>query len=228
VAAHKLTRKELKQDPFVEKSERVLNFIQNNATAVGAVLVVLVVLLVGWSYVRKGQEAAQVEASYLLYHGQTLLSQGAYELAMAPLMDCIEKHGKSDYAQYARVSLVQAMLGAGEAEDALARVEVYRDEVRANHPARADLDLLHAYALADAGRHLEAAEALAALSLEGLNDPAVYDRHVQRSRWLHAAGDHAAAHQVLTELHQLIKSGELELPTSDIETRLEAARALMR
>ncbi|MDD5718841.1 MAG: hypothetical protein PHQ53_04060, partial [Candidatus Krumholzibacteria bacterium] len=62
MAAQKFTRKDLKKDSFVESTDRALSFIQQHATAVGAVLLILVVLLVGGSYVRKGQQAAKMEA----------------------------------------------------------------------------------------------------------------------------------------------------------------------
>jgi predicted negative regulator of RcsB-dependent stress response len=228
VAAQKFTRKELKQDPFVEKTQKSLEFIQQNATAVGAVLLVLVVVLVGASYVRKGQDSANIEASFLLYHGQTLLSQGAHELAMAPLQECIDKRGKTEYAKYARVSLVQAMLAAGQTDDALLRAELYRAELNPRHPARADLDKLYVHALADAGRYETAAATLGEMPSGGLTDIMIYDRYLQRSRWLQAAGDHAGAYQILNELRQAIISGELKLPASDIDQRLEVARALQR
>lgn len=228
MAAQKFTRKELKQDPFVEKTQKAVEFIQQHATLVGAALLLVVVVLVGGSYVRKGQEAGGIEASFLLYHGQTLLNQGAPDLAMAPLQECIEKRGKTEYATYARASLVQALLANGETDAALARAEVYRQEVDRAHPVRADLDMLYVHALADAGQYEVASATLADMPTDGLTDVMIYDRYIQRSRWLHAAGSHATAHQVLEDLHQLIVSGELALPTSDIQQRLEVARALKR
>ena len=115
MAAQKLTKKDLKKkDSFITSTENLLEYVQRNATAVGIVLLAIVVLAVGGSYVRKGQQASRIEASYMLYQGQMLLSEGQFELAMAPLQDCIEKHGGSEFGKYARLSLVQAMLANGE------------------------------------------------------------------------------------------------------------------
>ncbi len=226
MAAQKFTRKELKQDAFVTRTQQTVDFIQKNATAVGVGLLVLVVVLVGGSYVRQGQNAARVEASYLLYHGQNLLGQGAYDLAIAPLQECIDRHGQTDFGRFARVGMVSALLGLGEVDNALARIDLYRTELKVGHPARQDLDRVYAYALADAGRHEEAAAALAQLPTAGLADVAVYERQLQQSRWLQTAGNHADAVRLLEDLQRRVLAGELEIPASDIEQRLATARAL--
>ena len=47
----------------------------------GVGLLVVVVLLVGGSYVRKSRSAAEAEASFQFYQGQNMLAQGDYDLA---------------------------------------------------------------------------------------------------------------------------------------------------
>ena len=49
MAAQKFTKKDLKQDSFVEYIEKALEFLQRNATVVGVGFLLLVVLLVGGS-----------------------------------------------------------------------------------------------------------------------------------------------------------------------------------
>lgn len=228
MAAQKFTRKELKKDPFVMQTERALSFIQEHATALGVGLVLLVVLLVGGTYLRQGQAASQQEASYLLYLGQNLVSQGDYMLAIAPLEECIEKHGRTDFAKYARVALAQALLGFGEVDNALMRIEVFRDEVGSRHPAVEQLALLHAHALADRGDFEEAARAIGEITNLDLADEIYYDRVLQRARWFDAAGQHIAALNVLTELRDRIRAGLLQVTATDgeLELRLEVTRAM--
>lgn len=230
MAAQKFTRKELKTDPFVTQVEKSLNFLQANATAIGAALLVLVVLLVGGTYVRKGQEASRQEASYLLYLGQSLLSQGDYLLALSPLEECVEKHGRTDFAKYARASVVEALLGSGEVENALARLDVYRQEVGPKHPARQKLELLQAHALADAGRFADAADALGRLTDRSLPDVLYYERTVRRAAWLERAGQPLESVKLLTSLKNAIASGDIQVAglDSDLEQRLQVVRALAR
>ncbi|HOX26347.1 MAG TPA: tetratricopeptide repeat protein [Candidatus Krumholzibacteria bacterium] len=228
MAAQKFTKKELKKDSFVTWTERSLEFLQQNATVVGVAFLILVVLLVGGSYVMRGREAARTEASYLLFQGQTLLAQGDYELAMAPLQDCVDKHGGTEFGEFARVAVVQARLGLGEFDAALAAIDQYSAEIPADHAASGDLRLLRASVLADAGRFAEAADAMAGMITADLDDSIYYERSVLRSKWLLAAGQRDAALNLLEELRQAVASGELEVTGNDLENRLALARAIGR
>ena len=230
MAAQKLTRKELKRDPFVIHTERVLSFIQAHATAVGAALIVVVVLIVGGTYVRQGRIAAEQEASYLLYLGQNLLSQGDYMLAMAPLEEVIEKHGRTEFAMYARVSMIQALLGVGEPAAAMARAEIYRTAIDNRHPASRLLAVVRANAMADLDRYGEAAQALAEVTTPDLPPSIYFNRTMQRARWLELAEDYTGALQLLERLDDSIASGALHVPeiARELEQRLEVVRALAR
>jgi predicted negative regulator of RcsB-dependent stress response len=226
VAAQKFTKQELKQDSFLSTTERVLEYGQKNATTIGIVLVAIVVLLVGGSYVKSSRESAQREASAMLYQGQMLLAEGQATAAMGPLQDVIDEHGGTQFGTVARVSLVQALLQMGDPEGALARIAQYRDEVSADHPAAAELAVLEANALADAGRFGEAADALGATISDDLIDSVRYHRQTTRSDWLIAAGRVDAAIAILEDLDVAIKSGTMMSFGNDLENRLGVARAL--
>ena len=226
MAAQKFTKKDLKQDSFVESTEKVLEYLQRNATLVGIVLLVVVVLLVGGSYVRKGRAAAKAEASYMLYQGQMMVGQGDYDLAIGPLEDCIAEHGGSDYGKFARISLVQARLGLGQTDEALALIDSYLGEFGSGDPLNEDLLLLQANALADAGRYAEAAEVIAGLIRSDLPDAIYYDRTVRQAEWLREAGQAAAALTLLEELEAAADAGELQVYRQDLDHRLGVARAL--
>ena len=228
MAAHKLTKKDLKQDSFVDLAEKSLEFLQANATAVGIALLVLVVLLVGGSYVRKGQQAARAEASFMLYQGQMLVGQGDYALALAPLQECVEKHGGTEFGKYARLALVQARAGTGEYASAIVMIDEYLGEVDSKHPVHADLQVLRAYLLADTGQFAEAAGALAALTTTDLADDVYYERSIRRAEWLNSAGENGRALALLEELESAAAAGELKVFSQDLETRLEVARVRAR
>ncbi len=227
MAAHKFTKKDLKQDSFISSTEKALEFLQRNATAVGIGLLALVVLLVGGSYWQQSQEASRIEASYMLFQGQTFIDQGDFEGAVIPLRDCVEKHGGSEFGRYARVALVHALLGAGEVDEALAAADRYAAEIPADHPASTELALIRATALADAGRPAEAAAAMEALISADLPDNTYIQRSLRRVQWLREAGDHAAAVAVLQELRDAAAAGQITPIGTELERELERTRALM-
>jgi predicted negative regulator of RcsB-dependent stress response len=228
VPAHKFTKKDLKQDSFVNNTEKVLEFLQRNATAVGGGLLVLIVLLVGGSYLQQSREASRIEASYMLYQGQSFLSQGDFEAAIPPLQDCVEQHGGTEFGRYARPALVNAMLGAGQAEIALQEAERFASELPADHPAATELALVRANALADAGRYAEAAAAMGELIGDDLEDTVYVQRVLRQAEWLRVGGDLAGAEAALQGLHDRIAAGEITTSGlgREVERQLEMVRAL--
>ena len=72
MAAHKLTRKELRQDGFVNWIERALEYVQENLVKAAIVAAVVVIVIVGGSYIRSSRMQAHQKASALLYQGQLL------------------------------------------------------------------------------------------------------------------------------------------------------------
>jgi len=228
VPPHKFTKKELKQDGFVDTTEKVLEFLQRNATAVGAGLLALVVLLVGGSYLQQSRQAAQVEASYMLFQGQQYIDQGDFEAAVMPLRDCVEEHGGTEFGRYARVALVHAMAGAGQVDLALQRADEFAAELAADHPASRELAVVRANVLADAGRYAEAASAMAGLITPDLEDRIYIQRTFRQAEWLREAGDGAGAIRVLEELRDKVAAGEVAQMGSEVQNQLELARALQR
>jgi tetratricopeptide (TPR) repeat protein len=226
VSAHKFTKKDLKQDSFVSNVERAMEWGQKNATVIGVVLLVLVVVLVGGSYLRTSQRNAALEASAMLYRGQNLVAQGDFQAAMGPLQDCVDQHGDSEFANYARVSIIQALLAMNETEVALARVGEFKDAVPADHPAHGDLGVLEAYVLASAGKPGEAADAMEPFATRDLSDRMYYDRTVQRAEWLLDAGRAGEGIALLEGLDAAIRDGELDVAVGELEKRLAVARAL--
>ena len=72
MAAQKFTKKSLKQDSFITYTERALEYLQRNATAVGVGLLVVVVLLVGgWILIGSVWGVDLSAALAALGHGRT-------------------------------------------------------------------------------------------------------------------------------------------------------------
>ncbi len=229
MAAHKFTKQQLKQDSFVDTTRRLMDYGQRHATVIGIVLVAVIVLLVGGTYLETSRENAAREASALLYEGQVLLAQGDHVGAMGPLQDCIDLHGGTEFAPTARVSLIQAHLRVGDAQTALALVDEFKNEVPAGAPAHEDLAVLGAHAVAGTGDFKAAADALAATIDEETADQIRYQRRVTQTEWLQAAGLHGEAVRVLEELDAAVKSGDLDaMVGNDLANRLGVARALAR
>ena len=228
MAAHKLTKKDLKHDSFVDTAEKSLEFLQKNATTIGVALLVVVVVLVGSSYLKTSRANARVEASYMLYQGQIRVSEGDFAGANALLQECIDKHGNSEFGRNARVSQIAALIGLGETETALSKIDEHLAAIPGDHPSARDLQLIRANVLADAGQPEEAALALEPFIDGDLPDAVYIERRLQRADWLAAAGQHSESLAILEDLDRQAKAGEIEVFGNDIENRLATAQALYR
>lgn len=227
VPAHKFTKQELKQDSFVDTTQRVLTYGQQHATLIGVILLVIVVVAVGGSYLKSSRENAAREASALLFEGQTLATQGDDMGARGPLEDCIELHGGSIFARTARLSLIQVYLNLGQPDQALALADESLDAVSGDPTTAEQLTVLRAHALAANGQYGEAADAMATTIGDDTPDMAVYQRSIVQAEWLMQAGQPDLARVVLEQLDEGIRTGQLEVAVgNDLTNRLGVARAL--
>ncbi len=227
MAAQKLTKKDMKHDGFIDSTERGLEFLQHNAMPLGIGLLVIVALIVGVTYMKQAKAHSRDRASYLLYQGETLLSNGEAELAQSPLQECVERYGGTTFGRFARVGLAKSLLAQGSYEAALANADAALGEVPAGSPAARGLKQARAAAFASLGRYDEAASAYGELIPDARNDAETYDLSVRQAECLKAAGKLQDAVMVLEDLDAKVVRGDLEgVSKTDLDTRLAMMRAL--
>jgi hypothetical protein len=228
LATHKLTKKELKHDGFVEGTEKGLEFLQKHGMTFGLIAVAVVVVIVGGSYMQKSKASSTNQASYLLYQGEGMLTNGNLEGARAPLQECIDRYGDTEYGRLARVGLAKAYLAAGANEDAVASVDLWLKDVPESHPANRSLRIARATALSSLAKHAEAAAAFGELAASAKTDAEVFDLTFRQADNLRLGGQPAEALRVLEALDARRAKGEIKAPpTADIRSRLEVLRAIV-
>jgi tetratricopeptide (TPR) repeat protein len=225
VPAHKLTRKDLKHDSFVEWTARVYDFLQDHYLKLAAGVLAIAVLAVGMSFYGRSQDRNLGQASFLLYQGQSLLYRGAYGEASSRLEECVDRYGGTIFAKYARIDLGQAFMGMGENERAL-EVFTAAENMDRDDPMYPKLMTQKAAVLSNLERFAEAEAVYRSLL-------AMNPTPGQRQEWtyrladcLQAEGRIADAVSLLAGLQDEVLRGELTLPSRDLESRLQYMRAL--
>jgi predicted negative regulator of RcsB-dependent stress response len=227
LTTHKLTKKELKHDGFVEGAEKGLEFLQKHGLVIGLAAVAVVVVVVGGAYMQKSKASSANQASYLLYQGEGLLASGNLEGAQAPLQECIDRYGDSEFGRLARVGLAKAYLAGGANEDVVASVDLWLKDVPDDHPVDRSLRIAKATALGALGRHDEAAAAYGELAASATKDAEIFELTIRQADNLRLGGKTAEALAVLEALDGRRARGEIKAPAStDLNSKLEVLRAL--
>jgi hypothetical protein len=228
LSTHKLTKKEMKHDGFVEGTELGLEFMQKHGMAIGLAVVVLIVIIVGGSYLQKSKAASANQASYLLYKGEGLLASGNLDGAQAPLQECIDRYGDTDFGRLARVSLAKAYLASGANNDVVTSVDLWLKDVPGTHPAARSLRIAKATALSGLARYADAAVAFGELAASATSDPEIFELTIRQAENLRQGGQPAEALRLLEALDGRRARGEITAPTNnDLRSRLEVLRALV-
>jgi predicted negative regulator of RcsB-dependent stress response len=228
VAARKFTRKELRQDGFVKWTERTLEYVQENYVKAAVIAAVVVVVLVGGTYIRNSRLQAHQKASALLYQGQSMLSIGSYESARARLQECVERFGGGDFGDLARLGLAEAQIGLGENELALQTLGEAMAAIRAEDALYTSFLTVQATAQANLERYDDAATTYEQALTGELLPVQRYDLTLRQADALRQAGRTAAGLVLLENLQTAIDEGKLDIPARDLGTRIDLYRALAR
>jgi tetratricopeptide (TPR) repeat protein len=218
----------MKHDGFVEGTEKGLEFLQKHGMAIGLAIVALIVIIVGGAYMQKSKAASTNQASYLLYRGEGLLTSGNLDGAQAPLQECIDRYGDTEFGRLARVSLAKAYLAGGANNDVVTSVDLWLKDVPGGHPANRSLRIAKTTALSGLGRYADAAAAFGELAASATDDAQVFELTIRQSENLRQGGQPAEALRVLEALDGRRARGEIKAPTNnDLRSRLEVLRSLV-
>lgn len=126
----KITKKEMKKDPVLEKISQVDTFIRSNPkpviySVIGIVVVVILVILLAQS-----KKSANREASGELGIAEISLERGDVDDAIMRLEALIEKNPRTKSAGMAMILLAQSYLTKLEYEKALMTFEKYVDDYK--------------------------------------------------------------------------------------------------
>ncbi|MFH1844242.1 MAG: tetratricopeptide repeat protein [bacterium] len=227
MTAHKLTRKELKQDSFVQWTSRAVDFIQDNylRLAIGAVAVV--VLIVAVSFFTRGQVQARESAAALLFQGQQLLGQGEYGAAEQRLQECRESYGGTMFGKQACLDLAQALMIQGQDARALDIITEGLQDAGSDLDTARALNKMKASCLMNLQQYDGAISLYRDLLAGATVDNERFDLVKRLASSLKLTGQLPAAISVLEELQRDVDLGEVKLlQTRELETMIHTYRAL--
>jgi predicted negative regulator of RcsB-dependent stress response len=227
VPTHKLTRKELKHDSFMEGTARATDFLQANYARVGIGLLVVIAAIFGVRFMQQGQARSAQKASYLLYRGESLLQRGAYAEAKQPLQELRDSFGGSKFAAQGGFDLAQALAGLGENDAALATIDKTLSDSGVDAGLKTALRMLKASVLGSLKRYPEAQTTVRdLLQAPGLGAHERYAGTLLLADLLRLDGKPGEAVDLLTTLQKEIDSGALDVEARDLESRIQLLKAL--
>lgn len=143
---NRLTKEELRHDPFVDTTARATAYLQKNFMAVlVGVAALLVIVLVG-VFIMQSRQSSQVQAARALFAVQTAYSSGQYNEALLQMDELLGRFGGTREGRDALYLAGASHLALGENEDAIARFESYLEAASTGQyatSARLGLGLAH-------------------------------------------------------------------------------------
>ncbi len=224
---HKISRKELKHDSFMEWTARGTDYLQENYVRIAIVVLAVIAVAVGIRLFHEGRVKSGQRASYLFYQGVSMLATGNFQGARQTLQQVRDNYGNSPAAREAGLALAQAEAGMGDNEAALATVNQALGSAPDSDPLGRSLLRLKASILDSLKRPGEA-EAIyrQLLARTDLSPRERFDVTLALAGSLQDAQRYKDAADLLTALLSDINSGKLDVPSRDLESRIQTLRAL--
>ena len=226
MSAQKLSRKQLKQDSFLDSIARTVEFVQENYVKLALGIGVVVVVVIAVSMYFQGQQKAREQASFLLYQGESLMYRGAYEAARERLQECHDRFGGTLFGKRAGLDLGHTYLALGNPEQALATLDGLANHADQKAAMHRELQMLRATALVDLQRYDEAAAAYRQLREEDLDPNERYEVDMRLADCLRLSGQVQEGLNILEDLKAAIDRGDIPSASRDLDTRLQIFRAL--
>jgi len=227
VTTHKLSRKELKHDSFMDWIAHSTEWLQQNYVKVAVGLLVLIAAIVGIRMALAAQVKARHRAMQEMFAAESLLLRGDFAGARDRLAEIRDRFGDSALGRQAAQDLVQAQLALGQNDAALATLDQTLAKVPQNDPLRRALLGLKANAL-DALRRPDDSHAIYRdlLASRDLTPQERYATTMAFAGSLERAQKLQEAIDLLTRLQAAVNTGELKVTDRAHEAKLRLLQAL--
>ncbi|RMG64769.1 MAG: tetratricopeptide repeat protein [Calditrichaeota bacterium] len=127
-ARKKFTKKELKEDKFILFALKAKDFLEQNASRIGLVVLGAVVLFFGFTYYKNQQKEKTAQGALALIQAQMTIQQGNQQAAMEKLSNIAEQYSGTPAGAQATYALGRYYLEKGEFETARQYFERYLDD----------------------------------------------------------------------------------------------------
>lgn len=227
MATHKLSRKELKHDSFLDWIANSTEWLQKNYVKVAVGLLVLIAAIIGIRMALAAQVKARHRAMQEMFAAESLLLRGDFAGARTLLTEIRDRFGDSALGRQAAQDLAQAQLALGENDAALATLDQTLAKVPRNDPMWRVLLGLKANAL-DALRRPDESHAIYRdlLASQDLTPQERYATTMAFAGSLELAQKRQEAIDLLTRLQAAINTGELKVTDRAHEAKLRLLQAL--
>jgi len=144
----RITRKQLKEDEFVSAVDPIIRWVTDNWRVPAAALGAVGVLALLWWVAASWSGARTQDASYALHEATSAIDAGAtgaeLEAAEAELREIIDRWGRSEQADVARLYLSRVLIGRDETDEARRLLLTVSERSGTSAVGRlATLDLIH-------------------------------------------------------------------------------------
>lgn len=147
--ARRVTRKMLKENEFVTGFDHATHWVQARWRPLAAAIGAVAVALVGWWGINTLVSSRSQDASFLLHRAVAALegaggAPGSPDAAEPLLREVVDRYGRSDEADAARLFLARIALGRGDTESARSALRELAERQRGSSIGQlAALDLVH-------------------------------------------------------------------------------------
>lgn len=124
----RMTKDELRHDPFAEGTAKATHWVQNNFMTVLVGVAVVAAVVVGTILMQQNQSRSRAQASQLMHRATTQYGAGAYSEGLLTLDDLVSRYGGTPEGKAALYFAGASHLALGENDAAIERFQAYLDE----------------------------------------------------------------------------------------------------
>ncbi|MBM3318145.1 MAG: hypothetical protein FJY75_09895 [Candidatus Eisenbacteria bacterium] len=190
-----MSKQELREDPVMERIQRVVSFAERHARWIVVGAVAAAVAILALVAVQKSQARSALEAAQALTEGQASYLTGNHPMAESQLREMLQRYGHTRAAGPAHLFLGHALRDQGRALEALEAYDKAVGKVGADAELQAAVQRGRGAALADLARYEDASRAYEQAAAKGRLQR--IEDLIAAGRCALRAGDTARAQQIL-------------------------------
>ena len=153
-----MTKEELREDPVLERIQKMIGFAEHNSRWLIAGAIVIIAVLVGVTMLHRAQLRSAQDATRYLADAQASYMRGNMPAAESQLRQVIDSYGGTPSGRMARVYLGDALRAQDRPEEALSAYQEAASSAKDNALLRTAALRGQAAALEDLGRYGESSQ----------------------------------------------------------------------
>ena len=124
----RLTKEELRHDPFLDTTARVTAYLQKNFMAILVGVAAVAVVVVVAVFIQQSRQSSQVQAARAYFSASSAYANGQYNEALLEVEELLGRFAGTEEGQAALYLAGASHLALGEHEEAMGRFRSYLEE----------------------------------------------------------------------------------------------------